>query len=78
MHQYKTLNELPKDRVVDKAVALGVILQNRDGEEIYVDLLIQDDSFSAVVRAIRKHFDRSWTIFESWEIEPDNAIAMAA
>jgi hypothetical protein len=47
-----------------------VTLVHRDGTEKLIDLLTAGDGFADVATAIRRGFDRAWSIYESlliWE-----------
>jgi len=62
------INALSDDAT--QPIALGVTLLNRNtGAERTVDLLVDDDSFTTVVAAIRRTFDRNWGIYETWVID---------
>lgn len=52
-------------------VHLGVIAENRrSGQEIYFYLITNDQSFAAVVDAIRTHRGIEWQVYETFDVTP--------
>ena len=61
------INELTPNAIEPIAIA-ALLIHRRTGEERHIDILCNDGSFATVTKAIRKHFDFSWGLFETWEI----------
>lgn len=67
------INALPTN--AESAIALAVLLRHRHtDEEKLVDLLVENDRLSTVIKAIRKHLPAVWAIEESWLIESEQPV----
>ncbi len=57
------------------SIALGITLAHtRTGEEVFIDLIAEDDRLWRVLAIIREHFNSYWSLFETFEIEPLSVI----
>lgn len=77
MNMTDFINGLPEN--APSVIALGLLIINlRTGEEQCINALLVDDRLETALKAVKNHFGREWSLYESWSINCSMPEAIAA